>query len=117
MSTIFITIPLLLSSSGISLLNRAKMISIGFCLLFLFHMFYVFVDIHSAFYRQGSLWVQQGIRMHEIISYTPAKNTLFSWLIFFFNTILKFPVAVGIWIGLVSYYKKSDGQHWIRRLF
>lgn len=80
-------------------------------------MFYVFVDIHSAFYRQGSLWVQQGIRMHEIISYTPAKNTLFSWLIFFFNTILKFPVAVGIWIGLFSYYKKSDGQHWTRRLF
>ena len=113
--TIFITIPLLLSSSGISLLNRVKMILIASFLLFLFHVLYVFIYIHYSVYRNYSLLVERGIG--QIVKYSPAKYELFCWLHFFFNTILKFAVAVGIWIGLVSYYKKSDGQHWIRKLF
>lgn len=116
-TTICITMPMLLSSSGISLSNRVKMVLIALSLLFVFHVLYVFIDIHGIVYRKYPLWVQRGTGIEQIITYSPAKDALFSWLHSFFNTILKFPAAVGIWIGLVSYYKKSDGQHWIRRLF
>jgi len=90
---------------------------IGIVLLFLFQALFLHISIYARIYENYQLFLQKGVKMEQIIAYNPAKHLLFSWLKLFFNSVLKFPVAVGIWIGLVSYYKRSDEQHWIWKLF
>lgn len=114
---IFITIPLLLSTSGISSLNRVKITMLGLIFLFLFQSISLLIILYTKVYQNYPLWLQKGIGMEQIITYSPAKAEMFSWLTHFFNKFLKFPVAVGIWIGLVSYYKRSAKQGWIQKLF
>jgi len=114
---IFITIPLLLSTSGISLSNKTKMTLTGLVFLFLFQSICLLIVLNTKVYQNYPLWLQRGIITEQIITYNPAKAEMFSWLTHFFYKFLKFPVAVGIWIGLMSYYKRSEKQHWVRKLF
>jgi len=114
---IFITIPLLLATSGISLLNRIKMLIIGFVLLFLFQMLFMLIVLYQEIYLNYLLYLKKGIRLDHVMTYTPVKSWLLLQLRDFFNTILKFAIALGIWIGLVSYYKRDERQVWIRKLF
>jgi len=113
---VFITIPLLLSSSGISLSNRIKMVIMGLFLGLLFQFLFLLIVLYENVYRNYHHFLQKGLRIDQIITYTSAKAELLSWLYHFSNNVFQFVVAVGIWIGLVSYYKRSAKQHWIRKL-
>jgi len=85
--------------------------------LFFFQYIYLFVILYNTIYQNYALYLEKGIGIEQIITYTRVKHVLILWLNLFFSTILQFAVAIGIWIGLVSYYKRSEKQHWIRRLF
>ena len=113
---VFITIPLLLSSSGISLSNRIKMVIMGLFLGLLFQSLFMLIVLYENVYRNYNYFLQKGLRIDQIINYTSAKAELISWLYHFSNNVFQFVVAVRIWIGLVSYYKRSAKQHWIRKL-
>jgi hypothetical protein len=117
MVVIFITIPLLLSTSGISFLNRAKMVIIGLFFVFLFQIFLLRIAITFEIYQDYPELLQKGRGMEQIIAYTRTKHLMFLWLNLIFKSILQFVVAVGIWVGLVSYYKRSHKQGWIQKLF
>jgi len=114
---ILITIPLLLSSSGISLVNKLKMVMTGLLFLFLFQTSYLLLNLSADFYKNYQFFLQKGAKINQVIVYNPIKVEMIIWLYRFFNNIFKFPVEVGIWIGLVSYYKRSEEQHWVRKLF
>ena len=114
---ILITIPLLLASSGISLLNKIKMTLLGVAFLFLFQILFMLIVFYKEIYHNYPVYVQKGIRLDEIINYTPIKSWIFLQLNDSFNTIFKFVAALGIWVGLVSYYKRGNRQGWIRKLF
>jgi hypothetical protein len=113
----FITIPLLLSTSGISLSNRIKMVAMGLVLGLLFQSLFLLIVLYEEVYRNYHFFLQEGVRINQIITYTPAKAELISWLYHFSNNVFQFVVAVGIWIGLVSYHKRSEKQGWIQQLF
>lgn len=115
--TILITIPLLLSASGISLVNKLKMTVLGVFFLFLFQFLFMLIVFYKEIYYNYPVYVQKGIRLDEIINYTPIKSWIFLQLNDSFNTIFKFVAALGIWMGLVIYYKRGDRQAWIRKLF
>jgi len=85
--------------------------------LFIFQALYLLIILYTKVYQNYPLWIQKGIIMEQIITYNPVKAEMFSWLTHFLNKFLKFPVSLGIWIGLVSYYKRHEKQSWIRRLF
>ena len=114
---IFIAVPLLCATSAIPLVKRVKMLGVGLLVLFLFQSLYLLVFLYSEVYRMYPTFMQKDIRIDQIISYSKATYTVFAWLNYFFNSILKFVFALGIWIGLVSFYKRSDGQHWAAKLF
>ena len=114
---IFITIPLLLSTSGISLLNRVQMTLISLVFLFPIQALFLLITLYTKVYQNYPLWLQKGIITEQIITYNLYKVEIFSWLTHFFYKFLNLPLSVGIWIGLVSYYKRYEKQHWIRKLF
>lgn len=114
--TFLITLPLLLATSGFSLLRRTQVILIGLVLLFTFHLISLLIALHANLYNQYPMLLQKGVNFDPIFSYNPAKAQIFSTVHRFFNVIFKFAVAVSIWIGLVSWYKKSAPQHWVRKL-
>ena len=115
--SVFITTPLLLSSSGIPWLNRVKMILIGLIFLFLFQTLLLLIVLYTEVYKSYPLFLQKGVKLDQIITYSPTRVRIIFWLHQFFNKIFQFAVAVGIWIGLVSYYKRFAKQRWIRKLF
>ena len=114
---ILITIPLLLATSGISLVNRIKMTAIGIAFLFLFQILFMLIVFYKEIYHNYPLYVQKGIRLDKIIDYTPVKSWIFLQLNDSFNTLFKFVAALGTWAGLVSYYKRGDRQMWISKLY
>ena len=114
---LFIALPLLCSTSAIPLLRRVKMIGVGLFLLFLFQVLFLLVLLYSEVYRMYPAFMQKEIRVDQVVSYSPIVYKVFAWLNYFFNSIFKFAVAVGIWIGLASYYKRADGQQWPAKLF
>jgi len=114
---VFITIPLLLSSSAISLSNRIKMVTMGLFLGLLFQSLFLLIVLYEEVYRNYPLFLQKGLRIDQIITYTPAKAALISWVYNFSNNVFQFVVAIGIWIGLVIYYKRYEKQRWIQKLF
>ena len=113
----FITIPLLLSSSSISLSNRVKMLTLGLVLGLLFQSLFLLIVLYEEVYRNYHLFLQKGVRIDQVITYTPTKALIISWLYHFSNNVFQFVVAVGIWVGLVSYYKRYEKQNWIQKLF
>lgn len=115
--TILITIPLLLAASGISPLNKIKMTVLGVFFIFLFQMLFMFIVFYKEIYHNYPVYMQKGIRLDKIINYTPVKSWIFLQLHDSFNTLFKFVAALGIWIGLVSYYRREDQQSWLRKLF
>ena len=115
--SVFITTPLLLSSSGISWFNRVKMILIGLIFLFLFQTLLLLIVLYTEVYKSYPLFLQKGVRLDQIITFSPTRVRIIFWLHHFFNKIFQFAVAVGIWIGLVSYYKRHKKQSWIQKLF
>ena len=78
--SIFITLPLLLSTSGISLLNKIKMTMIGLVCLFLFQSICLLIVLYTKVYQNYPLWLQKGIITEQIITYNPAKAEMISWL-------------------------------------
>jgi hypothetical protein len=44
------------------------------------------------------------------MEHTPFKAGVIFWLYHFFNNSFQYIVAIGIWIGLASYYKRSVKQ-------
>jgi hypothetical protein len=115
--TILITIPLLLATSGISLVNKITMTLLGSVFLFLFQVLFLLIVFYKEIYHNYPVYIQKGIQLDEIINYTLIKSWIFLQLNDSFNTIFKFVAALGIWMGLVSYYKRDDRQVWIRKLF
>ncbi len=93
------------------------MIMIGVIFMFLFHAFFLLIVFYASVFRFYDLLIEKGVEMDKIIAYNPVISWILFWLRFFFNTSLKFVVAVGIWIGLVSYYKKSEKIPWIKKCF
>jgi hypothetical protein len=39
-----------------------------------------------------------------------------SWLCNFFNNVFQYAVAIGIWVGIVSFAKRAGKEKWIRKL-
>ena len=109
--TFLITLPLLLATSGFSLLRRTQIVLIGLGLLFTFHVFSLLIALYANLYSQYPMLLQKGVNIDQSLPYNPAKAQILSTVHRFFNVIFKFAVAVSIWIGLVSYYKKSVPQH------
>ena len=93
------------------------MIGVGMLFLFLFQSLFLLVLLYSEVYRMYPAFIQKEIRIDQIVDYSPVAYRIFAWLNYFFNSIFKFVIAVGIWIGLVSYYKGSEKQNWTARLF
>jgi hypothetical protein len=114
---LLIAVPLLCSTSAIPLVKRMKMIGVGLLFLFLFQSLFLLVLLYSEVYRMYPAFIQKEIPIDQVVSYSPVAYRIFAWLNYFFNSIFKFVVAVGIWIGLVSYYKRNGEQHWPERLF
>ena len=114
---IFIVVPLLCATSAIPLIKRVQMLGVGLFVLFLFQSLYLLVFLYSEVYRMYPSFMQKEIRIDQVISFSKATYTVFAWLNYFFNSILKFVVALGIWVGLVSYFKRSGDQHWAAKLF
>ena len=114
--TVLITLPLLLASSGFSLLRRAQIVLIGISLLFAFQVLSLLIGLHANLYSQYHSLVQKGVNIDQSLAFNPVKVQMLNMVNRFFNVILKFAVAVGIWAGLVSYYKRSHRQHWIEKL-
>jgi hypothetical protein len=114
---LFIALPLLCSTSAVPLVKRVKMIGGGLLFLFLFQALFLMILLYSEVYRMYPAFIKKEISIDQIVSYSSIAHTTFAWLKYFFNSVFKFVVAVGIWIGLVSYYKQSDGQHWTTKLF
>jgi len=114
--TFLITLPLLLATSGFSLLRRTQIVLIGIGLLFAFHVFSLLIALYANLYSQYPMLLQKGVNIDQSLAYNTAKDLILSKVHRFLNVIFKFVVAVGIWIGLVSYYKKPISQHWVRRL-
>jgi hypothetical protein len=56
------------------------------------------------------------VNIDQILVYDPVKDRTLSLVHRFFNVMLKFAVAVGIWIGLVSYFKRTEQQNWITKM-
>lgn len=115
--TILITLPLLLASSGFSWLRRAQLVLVGLFLLFAFHVFSLNIALHANLYSQYHTLLGKGVNLEKTLVYNPLKDQMLSTLHRFFNVIFKFAVSVGIWAGLVSYYKRSQPVHWTRNLF
>jgi len=115
--TVLITLPLLLASSGFSLLQRAQIVFIGILLLFAFHVLSLLIGLHANLYSQHHSLVQKGVNIEQSLPYNALKAQLFNMVNRFFNVILKFVIAVCIWMGLVSYYKRSLKQRWMENLF
>ena len=113
----FITIPLLLSSSGISLFNRMKMVAMGLVLGLLFQSLFLLIVLYEEVFRNYHFFLQEGVRINQIITYTPAKAEVISLLYHFSMNLFQFVVALGLWIALVSYYKRYVKQKWIMKLF
>ena len=111
-----ITLPLLLASSGFSLLRRAQIVLIGISLLFAFQVLSLLIGLHANLYSQYHSLVKKGVNIDQSLAFNPVKVQMLNMVNRFFNVILKFAVAVGIWAGLVSYYKSSHRQHWIEKL-
>lgn len=114
---LLIAVPLLCSTSAIPLIKRVKMIGMGLLFLFLFQSLFLLVLLYSEVYRMYPAFIQQEIRIDQVVDYSPVAYRIFAWLNYFFNSIFKFVVAVGIWVGLASYYKRSVEQHWVEKLF
>jgi len=93
------------------------MVTVGLVLGLLFQSFFLLIVLSAEVYQNYHLFLQKGVRIDQIITYTPTKALIISWLYHFFNNVLHFVVAVGIWIGLVSYYKRDMKQGWIQKLF
>jgi hypothetical protein len=89
----------------------------GLFFVFLFQILFLLIAITFEVYQDYPELIQKGRGMDQIIAYTRAKHLIFSWLNLIFRSILQFAVAISIWIGLVSYYKRDEKQHWIRKLF
>lgn len=115
--SIFIGIPLLLSTSGISLLNRIEMTMIGFIFLFFFEVFVSLVIINAKVYESYPNLLREGIGIEKVVTYSLLKYHLFSYLKHFLQSSFEFALPIGVWIGLVSYYKRFEKQYWIRKLF
>ncbi len=113
---IFITIPLILATSGVSVLDRLIMVMMGMILLFLFQVFYLIILLTAEVYQNYPMFVQKGAKLAQIITYTQTKSMMFSWLCNFFNNVFQYAVAIGIWIGIVSFAKRAGKEKWIRKL-
>jgi len=114
---IFITIPLLLATSEVSFLDKVIMVMVGLLLLFLFQVFYLIIVLTAEVYQNYPVFVQKGMKLAQIVTYTQTKSMMVSWLCNFFNNVFQYAVAIGIWVGLVNYYKRYEKQNWTRRLF
>ena len=114
--TFLITFPLLLASSGFSLLQRTQIVLMGLSSLFAFHVLSLLIALYANLYNQYPMLLQKGVNIDKILAYSPEKDLFLAKVHRFFNVIFKFVVAVGIWIGLVSWYKKSVQQYWVRKL-
>jgi len=115
--TFLITLPLLLTTSGFSLVKRTQIVLIGLGFLFAFHVLSLLIALHANLYNQYPLLLEKGVNIDHTLAYNPAKAKILSTVNRFFNVIFKFAVAVGIWIGLASHYKRiSEPQHWVKRL-
>ena len=114
---LLIAVPLLCSTSAIPLVKRVKMIVVGLFFLFLFQSLFLLVLLYSEVYRIYPAFIQKEIRIDQVVNYSRVAYRIFAWLNYFFNSIFKFVVAVGIWIGLASYFKRSSEQPWIEKLF
>jgi len=77
---LFITIPLLLATSGISLLNRVKIVVAGLFLGLLFQSLFSLLVLYEQVYQNYHLFVQKGMKLDQLIAYTPAKAALVEWL-------------------------------------
>jgi hypothetical protein len=93
------------------------MIGMGLLFLFLFQSLFLLVLLYSEVYRMYPAFIQKEISIDRIVDYSPLTYKIFAWLNYFFNSIFKFVVAVGIWVGLASYFKRSGEQHWTAKLF
>ena len=114
---IFITIPLILATSGVSVLDRVIMVMMGLILLFSFQVFYLIIVLTAEVYQNYPVFVQKGMKLAQIITYTQTKSMMVSWICNFFNNVFQYAVSIGIWIGLVSYFKRHKKQSWIQRMF
>jgi len=114
---LLIAVPLLCSTSAIPLLKRVKMIGVGLLFLFLFQSLFLLVLLYSEVYRLYPAFIRKEIPIDQVVDYSPVAYRIFAWLNYFFNSTFKFVVAVGIWIGLASYFKRSGEQHWAEKLF
>ena len=113
---IFITIPLILATSGVSILDRVIMVMVGLILLFLFQVFYLIIVLTAEVYQNYPVFVQKGMKLAQIVTYTQTKSVMVSWLCNFFNNVFQYAAAIGIWIGIVSFAKRSEKEKWIRKL-
>jgi len=113
---IFITIPLILATSGVSTLDRVVMVMVGLLLLFLFQVLYLIILLTADVYQNYPIFVQKGAKLAQIITYTQTKSMMVSWLCNFFNNVFQYAVAIGIWIGIVSFAKRAEKEKWIRKL-
>lgn len=115
--TILITLPLLLASSGFSWLRRAQLVLLGLSLLFAFQVLSLNIALHANLYSQYHTLLGKGVNLEKILAYDTLKDQMLSTIHRFFNVIFKFAVSVGIWVGLVIYFKRSQKQSWIEKLF
>lgn len=93
------------------------MVTMGLLLGFLFQSLLLLVVLYENVYQNYHHFLQKGLRIDQIITYTPAKAELISWIYNFSNNVFQFVVAVGIWVGVVVYYKRYEKQRWIQKLF
>ena len=93
------------------------MLTLGLVFGLLFQSLFLLIVLYEEVFRNYHFFLQEGVRINQVITYTPTKALIISWLYHFFNNVFQYVVSVGIWVGLVSYYKRSAKQGWIQKLF
>jgi hypothetical protein len=89
---------------------------LGLAYLFVFHIISLLIGLHADLYNQYQSLLQKGMRVDQLPTYNPLKVQMLSMVQRFFNVMFKFIIAVGIWMGVVSYYKRREKQDWIKKM-
>lgn len=100
-------LPLLFATSSIRWLSRIKMVFTAIWLLSIYQVLYIIVDIYAWLFRNYQSWIKKGVNAYQIIEYNQ-KFADFFFSSVYYLMIFQGVIIIGLWIGLVYFYKKRS---------
>lgn len=101
-------VPLLLASSGIPGRARGRMILLGMLMLFLFQILNAVLSIYAYAYNfYLANYTNETMRLFEFLVYREADARIIFWLGHVSNVFARQVETLGIWVGLVYWFKRE----------